>query len=89
MTTKEKLLSKGFKQAPYDYHTYLLAFNKDFGIVCVLDRQGDIQEWYIDNTVFFTRQEQIDTLQIAFNRAEKLYKEITSETTRNDTKRTR
>jgi predicted RNA-binding protein associated with RNAse of E/G family len=78
MTIKEKLLSKGFKQAPYDIYTYLLAFNKDFDLVCVLDKAGSIQEWYIDNTVFFTSQEQIDTLQIAFNRAEKLYKEITS-----------
>ena len=78
MTTKEKLLSKGFKQAPYDYHTFLLAFNKDFDLVCVLDKAGSIQEWYIDNTLFFTSQEQIDNLQIAFNRSEKLYKEITN-----------
>jgi len=78
MTTKEKLLLNGFKQAPYDIYTYLLAFDKDFDTVCVLDKAGSIQEWYIDNTVFFTSQEQIDTLQIAFNRSEKLYKEITS-----------
>lgn len=78
MTTKEKLLVKGFKQAPYDIYTYLLAFDKDFDLVCVLDKQGYIQEWYVDNRIFFTSQEQIDTLQIAFNRSEKLYKEITS-----------
>lgn len=78
MTTKEKLLSKGFKQAPYDIYTYLLSYDKDFDLVCVLDKAGSIQEWYVDNRVFFTSQEQIDTLQIAFNRAEKLYKEITS-----------
>ena len=79
MVIKEKLLLNGFKQAPYDYHhTYLLALNKGFYLFCVLDKAGSIQEWYIDNAVLFTSQEQIDTLQIAFNRAEKLYKEITN-----------
>ena len=79
MTTKEKLLSKGFKQAPYDIYTYLLAFDKNFDLVCVLDRQGDIQEWYIENTLFFTSQEQIDTLQIAFNNLKRDIEEIKNE----------
>lgn len=79
MTTKEKLLSKGFKQAPYDYHTYLLAFNKDFDLVCVLNKAGSIQEWHIENTLFFTSQEQIDTLQIAFNNLKRDIKEIKGE----------
>lgn len=76
MTTKEKLLSKGFKRAPYDIYTYLLSYDKGIDVVCVLDKQGYIQEWHVENRAFFTSQEQIDTLQIAFNRAETLYKEI-------------